>query len=138
MVDAPAVRSGGGPGGGGSVRVRPQSDGPRPLCDDGFSGHGVFLFRLRALGGVPGGSESATIAYGRGDNRTGADHEVLRRAADSTAGDSVRGLLDPAAEGVSGAPRGHRRLHRDGHRSPHGGGGLPVSYTHLTLPTNRE
>ena len=36
------------------------------------------------------------------------------------AGDSLRRLLDPAAEGVSRPPRGRRRRNRVRHRSPHG------------------
>ena len=71
------------PGRGRPLRVRPESDRARPLRDYRFPGHGIFLLRLRALGGVPGESHSAATARGRRGNRTGADHQVLGRAADS-------------------------------------------------------
>ena len=69
--------------------------------------------------GTPRRLLAAAVAIG-----AGADHEVLRGAADSVAGDSLRGLLDPPAEGVSGAPRGARGGHGDRDRGTDGGGGL--------------
>ena len=57
MVDAPALRASGRPGRRRALRVRPESDRARPLCDHGFPGYRIFLFRLRALGGVPGAGQ---------------------------------------------------------------------------------
>ena len=114
VVDAPALRAGSRPGSGRTVRVRPESDGARPLCDHRFPGHGILLLRLRALGGVPGRERrprrllAAAVAIG-----LALITKFSAAAADSAAGDSVRRLLDPAAEGVSPAPCGTRRSNRD-------------------------
>ena len=56
VVDAAALRSGGRTAGRRPVRLRPQPDRARPLRDHRFPGDGVLLFRLRAVGGIPGAS----------------------------------------------------------------------------------
>ena len=124
MVDPPAIRAGGGTHRRGPLRVRPESDGARPLCDHRFSGYGIFLFRLRLVGGISGARHSAAIDGGLRGHRPGANHEVLRGAADSIARDPVRRLLDSPAERISGASRGSRTGNRVLYRYAHGRGGL--------------